>query len=109
LHSLAHCLGRFGPRLRIDARLQAASNALDLDQTLAPSIRSNLANEKTFHDSCNRVLEMLRRNVQEAQNNIARYRALAAPRSVDLFDTYEIFQKIMEGIRDLALRGRSSR
>ena len=43
---------------------------------------------------------MLGRDVQDAKKNIARYRALAAPQSVDLFDIYEIFQKIMEGISD---------
>ena len=101
--------GQVPSKARIDSLLQAASNALDHYQTLAPSIRCNDANEKTLRDSSNGVLEMLGRNVQEAKKNIARYRALARPRSVDLFDTYEIFQKIMEGIRDLALRGRSSR
>ena len=54
---------------------------------------------------CNGVLEMLGRNVQDAKKNIARYRALAAPQSVDLFDIYEILQKIMEGISDLGYVG----
>ena len=47
---------------------------------------------------------MLGREVQDAKN-IARYRALAAPQSVDLFDIYEIFRKIMEGISDLGYVG----
>jgi hypothetical protein len=60
---------------------------------------------KTLRDSSNGVLEMLGRNVQEAKKNIARYRALARPRSVDLFDIYEIFQQIMEGSSDLGYVG----
>ena len=48
---------------------------------------------------------MLGRDVQDAKNNIARYRALAAPQSVGLFDIHEIFEKIMEGIGDLGYAG----
>jgi len=97
--------GQVPSKARIDSLLQAASKALDHYQTLAPSIRSTHANEKTLRDSCNGVLEMLGRDVQDAKKNIARYRALAAPQSVDLFDIYEIFQKIMEGISDLGYVG----
>ena len=78
--------GQFPSKARIDSLLQAASNALDHHQTLAPSIGCNHANEKTLRDSCNDVLEMLGGDVQDAKKNIARYRALAAPQSVDLFD-----------------------
>jgi hypothetical protein len=97
--------GQVPSKARIDSLLHAASNALDHYQTLPPSIRCNHANEKTLRDSCNGVLEMLGRDVQDAKKNIARYRALAAPQSVDLFDIYEIFQKIMEGISDLGYVG----
>ena len=97
--------GQLPPKARIDSLLQAANNALDHCQTLAPSIRCHHAHEKTLRDSCNGVLEMLGRDVQDAKKNIARYRALAAPQSVDLFDIYEIFQKIMEGISDLGYVG----
>jgi hypothetical protein len=64
-------------KARIDARLQAASHALD----------------------------HLGREVPDAEKNIARYRALAAPQSVDRFDIYEIFRKITEGISDLGYVG----
>jgi len=57
-------------KARIDSPLQAASNALDHYQTLAPSIRCTHANEKTLRDSCNGVLEMLGRDVQDAKKNI---------------------------------------
>jgi hypothetical protein len=97
--------GQVPSKARIDSLLQAASNALDHYQTLAPSIRCNDANEKTLRDSCNVVREMLRRGVQDAKKSIARHRALAAPQSVDLFDIYEIFRKIMEGISDLGYVG----
>ena len=73
--------GQVPSKARIDSLLQAASKALDHDQTLPPSIRSNHAPEKTRPDSCNGVLEMLGRDVQDAKKNIARYRALAAPQS----------------------------
>jgi len=92
---------------RIDSLLQAASNALDHYQTLAPSIACHHSNEKTLRDSCNGVLEMLGRAVQDAKKNIARYRALAAPQSVDLFDIYEIFQKIIGRNQRSRVRGRS--
>ena len=97
--------GQVPPKARIDSVLQAAGKALDHYQTLAPSIRCDHAHEKTLRDSCNIVLEMLGRDVQDAKKNIARYRALAAPQSVDLFDIYEILQKIMEGISDLGYVG----
>ena len=97
--------GQVPSKARIDSLLQAASNALDHYQTLPPSIRSNHANEKTLRDSCNGVLEMLGREVHDAKKNIARYRALTAPQSVDLFDIYEIFQKLMEETSDLGYVG----
>jgi hypothetical protein len=97
--------GQVPSKARIDSLLQAASNALDHYQTLAPSIRCNHANEKTLRDSCNGVLEMLGRDVQDAKKNIARYRALAAPQSVDLFDIYEIFENILGGISELGYVG----
>jgi len=56
---------------------------------------------------------MLGRDVQDAKKNIARYRALATPQPVDLFDIYEIFQKIMGAISELGyvddLYGESNR
>jgi hypothetical protein len=88
--------GQVPSKARIDSLLQAANNALDHYQTLAPSIRCNHANG---------VLEMLGRDVQDAKKNIARYRALAAPQSVDLFDIYEIFENILGGISELGYVG----
>ena len=101
--------GQVPSKARIDSLLQAASNALDHYQTLAPSIRCNDANEKTLRDSCNVVREMLRRGVQDAKKSIARHRALAAPQSVDLFDIYEIFRKIYGRNQRSRVRGRSLR
>jgi hypothetical protein len=97
--------GQVRPQARIDSLLQAASNALDHYQTLAPSIRCEHANEKTLRDSCKIVLEMLGRDVQDAKKDIACYRALTTPQPVDLFDIYEIFQKIMGGISELGYVG----
>jgi hypothetical protein len=105
LRSLLHCLGKVPTKARIDSLLKGASKALDHYQTLAPSIRCNHAHEKTLRDSCNIVLEMLGRDVQDAKENIARYRALATPQPVDLFDIYEILQKIMGGISELQYGG----
>jgi len=97
--------GQLPPKARIDSPLQAASKALDHYQTLAPSIRCDHANEKTLRDSCNIVLEMLGRDVQDAKKKIARYRALATPQPVDLFDIYEIFQNILGEISELGYVG----
>lgn len=97
--------GQVPTKARIDSLLKGASKALDHYQTLAPSIRCDHANEKTLRDSCNIVLEMLERDVQHAKENIARYRALATPQSVDLFDIYEIFQRILGGVSELGYAG----
>jgi hypothetical protein len=97
--------GQVPSKARIDSLLKGASKALDHYQTLAPSIRCDHAHEKTLRDSCNIVLEMLGRDVQDAKENIARYRALATPQLVDLFDIYEFLQKIMGGISELQYGG----
>jgi hypothetical protein len=101
--------GQVPSKARIDSLLQAASNALAHYQTLAPSIRSNHANEKMLRDSCNGALEMLGRDVQDAKKNIARYRALAAPQSVDLFDILRNLPEDHGRNQRSRVRGRSLR
>ena len=48
---------------------------------------------------------MLGRDVQDAKEKIASYRQLSAPQPVDLFDIYEGFQKIMDGVGNLGYAG----
>lgn len=89
------------PQARIDSMLLAASKALDHYQQLAPAIHCEDATEKTLRDSCEIVLEMLGRDVEDAKEKIARYRQLSTPQPVDLFDIYEVLQQIMGGIGNL--------
>jgi hypothetical protein len=90
---------------RIDSLLQAARNALYRYQQLAPAIHCEDATEKTLRDSCKIVLEMLGRDVQDAKEKIASYRQLSTPQPVDMFDIYEVFQKIMDGVGNLGYAG----
>jgi hypothetical protein len=93
------------PQPRTDSLLQAASEALDHYQQLAPAIKCEDATEKTLRDSCKIVLEMLGRDVQDAKEKIASYRQLSTAQPVDLFDIYEVFQKIMDGVGNLGYAG----
>ena len=45
---------------------------------------------------------MLGRDVQEADEKITHYRQLSNPQVVDLFDIYELFHRIMDGVQALA-------
>jgi len=89
------------PQARIDSLLRAASTALDHYQQLAPAISCESGSEKALRDSCKAVLETLGRDVQDAKGKIASYRQLSTPQPVDLFDIYEVFHKIMDGVSEL--------
>jgi hypothetical protein len=93
--------GQVRPQARVDSLLQAASDALDHYQQLAPAIHCEDATEKTLRDSCKIVLEMLARDVQDAKGKIAHYRQLSTPQPVDLFDIYQVLQQIMGGVGNL--------
>jgi len=82
----------------IDSLLKGASLSLDRYQQLAPDVRCDEAIEQSLRDSCKEEMQMLSERVQEAREKLARYRQSPAPAVVDLFDIYEIFHRIMEGI-----------
>jgi hypothetical protein len=85
----------------IDPLLQAASKALDHYQQLAPGIHCEDATTKELSDACKIALETLKSRVQEANAEIARYRRLSNPQVVDLFDTYQAFRRVMDGVDSL--------
>jgi hypothetical protein len=82
----------------IDPLLQAASKALDHYQQLAPGIHCEDATTKEFRDACKIALDDLKSRVQEANAEIARYRRLPNPQAVDLFDTYQVFRRVMDAV-----------
>jgi hypothetical protein len=82
----------------IDPLLQAASKALDHYEQLAPSIHCEDATTKDLRDDCKIALDGLKGRVQEANTEIARYRRLPNPQAVDLFDTYQAFRRVMDGV-----------
>ena len=65
----------------IDPLLHAASNALDHYQQLAPGIHCEDAATKELSDDCKIALDTLKSSVQEANDEIARYRRLSDPRA----------------------------
>ena len=93
--------GQVQPRDRVSSLLQGVSDSLDHYQQLAPAINCEDATEKTLRDSCAIVLEMLGRDAHDAKEKIAHYRQLSTPQLVDLFDIYQVFQQIMDGVSNL--------
>jgi len=93
--------GQVRPQARVDSLLLAVSDALDHYEQLAPAIHCEDGTEKTLRDSCKTVLEMLGKDVKDAREKIAHYNQLSSPQLVDLFDIYQILQRIMEGISHL--------
>ena len=85
----------------VDLLLNAASKALDHYEQIAPRIRCQDATTKEFRDSCKIMLGGLETRVQEARTQIAHYRQLPNPKAVDLFDTYEMFRRVMDGVENL--------
>jgi len=85
----------------VDPLLNAASQALDHYEQIAPRIRCQDATTREFRDSCKIALEGLEERVQEAKAQIAHYRQLPNPKAVDLFDTYEMFRRVMDGVENL--------
>jgi len=85
----------------IDPLLQAASKALDHYQQLAPGIHCEDATTKALRDACKISLDDLKSRVQEAKAEIARYRRLPNPQAVDLFDTYQVFRRVMDEVETL--------
>jgi hypothetical protein len=51
-----------------------------------------------LRDACKIALDDLKSRVQEANAEIARYRRLPNPQAVDLFDTYQVFRRVMDGV-----------
>ena len=90
--------GQVQPQNRVGSLLQGVSDSLDHYQQLAPAINCEDATEKTLRDSCKTVLEMLGRDAHDVKEKIAHYRQLSTPQLVDLFDIYQIFHQIMEGV-----------
>jgi len=82
----------------VDPLLQAASKALDHYQQLAPGIHCEDATTKDLREACKISLDDLKGRVQEANAEIARYRRLPDPQAVDLFDTYQVFRLVMDGV-----------
>ena len=95
------CHGQVQPRDRVSSLLQGVSDSLNHYQQLAPAINCEDATEKTLRDSCAIVLEMLGRDAHDAKEKIAHYRQLSTPQFVDLFDIYQVFHQIMEGVSNL--------
>lgn len=93
--------GQVQPQDRVSSLLQGVSDSLDHYQELAPAIHCEDATEKTLRDSCKIVLEMLGRDAHDAKEKIAHYRQLSTPQLVDLFDIYQVFHQIMEGVGNL--------
>ncbi len=87
--------GQVQSRSEVDSLLEAANKALDHYQHLAPSIHCDEATKMEFRDACKIELETLEERVEEAKAKIARYRQSSRPQVVDLFDTYEIFRRVM--------------
>lgn len=85
----------------VDPLLNAASQALDHYEQIAPRIRCLDATTRQFRDSCKITLGSLETRVQEAKAQIARYRQLPSHKAVDLFDTYEMFRRVMDGVESL--------
>lgn len=82
----------------VDPLLQAASNALHHYQQLAPGIHCQDATTKDLRDDCKVALDDLKTRVQEANAEIARYRRLPNPQAVDLFNTYQVFRRVMDAV-----------
>jgi len=91
------------PRMQheVDSVLQGASVSLENYREIARRINCDDATGQTFRDSCKETLDMLGKDVKEADEKIMRYRQVSNPQAVDLFDIYEVFHKIMEGVETL--------
>jgi hypothetical protein len=87
--------GQVQSRSEVDSLLQASNKALDHYQHLAPGIHCDEATKTEFRDACKIGLETLQERVQEAKAKIARCRQSSTPQAVDLFDTYEVFRRVM--------------
>jgi len=87
--------GQIQSRSEVDSLLEAANKALDHYQHLAPGIHCDEATKTEFRDACKLGLATLEERVEEAKTEIARYRQSSTPQAVDLFDTYEVFRRIM--------------
>ena len=85
-------------RESIDPLLQAASKALDHYQQLAPGIHCEDATTKGRRDDCKIALDDLKSRVLEAKAEIALYRRLPSPQAVDLFDTYQVYRRVMDAV-----------
>jgi len=99
----------FAAALPIDAQTEAdqeihslldrASSSLDRYKVLALAVRCDETIRQTLRDSCRDNMLMLADRVEEAKEKLAHYNQLTVPGPVDLFDVYEAFHRIMEGIQ----------
>lgn len=85
----------------VDSVLQGASLSLENYREIARGINCDDVTGQTFRYSCQVTLEMLAKDVKEADGRIMHYRQLSNPQAVDLFDIYEVFHKIMDGVGTL--------
>src|SRR5579872_3903202 len=87
----------------VDSLLKAASKALAHYEQLAPAIHCEQTTKAELRDECQKTVEGLAARAREAKAEIARYRQLSSPQSVDLFHAYEIFRRVMEPLVILCL------
>jgi hypothetical protein len=96
---------KFEGRLRLTLFCAVRAMHLTATSNSRPGIHCEDATEKALRDSCKTVLETLGSDVREAKEGIARYRELSTPSRADLFDIYQIFQKIMAEVGELGYAG----
>jgi hypothetical protein len=95
--------GQAKPASDVDSLLRSASERLDhYQQQIAPDIRCADENEEALRFACEVYLEKVNSAVQDAATKIADYRGLTSPQSVNLFDIYEDFHRIMDNLELLA-------
>jgi hypothetical protein len=83
----------------IHSLLERAGSSLDRYKELAADVRCDETIRQSLRDSCRDNIAMLADRVEEAKEKLTRYNQLPAPGLVDLFDIYDAFHRIMEGIQ----------
>ena len=77
---------------------QRARRWITIPQQLAPGIHCEDATTKELSDDCAIAIDTLKTRDQEASDEITRYRRLSNPHLIDLFDTYQAFRRVMDGV-----------
>jgi hypothetical protein len=84
------------PPSKVDSLLRSASDRLNnYQQQIAPDIHCADETEEALRYACEVYLKKLNDAVQDAATNIANYRQVTTPQTVDLFDIYEDFHRIL--------------